>query len=65
MKKAEKLAARITALADDIASGTQAFMRQYEEAGNGISRRMSGEAAALIVETRCTIEGAIRELLKP
>lgn len=56
---------RVRALADDLSVSTKAFMKQYADSANGISSRMSGETAALLVETRCAIELEIRALLEP
>ena len=53
-------AKELDAVADQIAAGTREFMAAFSKAGEGQSRRMSGETAALLVEDRSLTEGAIR-----
>lgn len=38
-------------------------MRAFEKAGDGISTRMSGETAAMIVQVRAEMESYVRALL--
>lgn len=57
------LRAALSAMADAVASGTTAFMADYKAAESGISTRVNGEAAALIVEQRAQLENGLRRLL--
>jgi hypothetical protein len=50
-------------LLEGIEAGTARFMSDYERAGDGVSRRISGEAAAMIVAERSQISEGIRALL--
>ena len=54
---------RIERLADGIKAQTEQFMADYEKSGEGLSVRMSGETAAMIVAERSQIEGWVRALL--
>lgn len=46
-----------------LAEGTRQFMADYEDQGKGISRRISGEAAALIVEQRERLRESLESAL--
>lgn len=57
------LRTRLRLLLEGIETATGRFMADYERAGAGTSRRISGEAAAMIVAERSAIAGDIRALL--
>lgn len=50
-------------LLEGIEAGTARFISDYEREGEGISRRISGEAAAMIVAERSQIACEIRNVL--
>ena len=59
----KRLREGIGSLADEISEGTRNFMDGWEKAGQGISRRMSGETAAMVVQARAEMESYVRKLL--
>ena len=60
---AREALARVEAFVAAVEAGTAEFMESYERAGEGVSRRMSGETAAMIVQERSVIAGELRAAL--
>lgn len=58
-----EVVARVEALAEGIKAGTDDFMAGFEKAGEGISTRMSGETAAMVVQVRCEMQSYVAALL--
>lgn len=48
-----------------VQEGSRKFMEDFEKAGEGISTRMSGETAALLIEQRAYFTSLLRSLLVP
>lgn len=62
--KAEAALARVGLVADDIDASTTKFMADYEAQAEGISRRMSGEAAAMHVAALSQVSSSLRAALR-